>query len=607
MNPEDSSTSRGLREKLREQESMLAYAHIIARDREGLITFWSATDEELYGWSASEALGQNSDELLGTEFPEPKEELERRVHATGRWEGEIVHHSRDGRRLILSTTWVSHREEGGELAAIIEINCNITKQKIAERELRARERDFRTFFELNGVGNVLTDFETGRFLKVNQTFLDLTGYSEEELQHLSGTDLTHPDDREREATGWSAAQAQGAPHHTIEKRYVRKDGRVSWVSITSTIIRDDAGSPLYSAGVVIDISSRHEAMVGLAKSRQELEARFAERTAALHHVNETFETLIDASPAAVIALDSSRRVEIWNPEAEHLFGLREEETVGRRFLDLPLKWSSSETLDALLEMPGHEHANLHLEASNGHSLEVGVWSAPYSGHAGPVPGRVLLILDETEKRFLEHALLAAGEREQRRIGEELHEGLCQQLLGAAFGAQALFKELDRAASPSAEQAGDLARLINDSVLHARNLARGINPVEIDPAGLMSALQELAERLPDAAHIELRCEKPVLVRSTEVALHVFRIAHEAITNALRHAQASRILLRLTEEAGGNVTLQVSDNGSRGDETTARDAGVGLEIMKYRAQAIRGSLDIETISSGGTTVTCTFPNE
>jgi signal transduction histidine kinase len=236
---------------------------------------------------------------------------------------------------------------------------------------------------------------------------------------------------------------------------------------------------------------------------------------------------------------------------------------------------------------------------------VSVWSAAHSGNAGAHPGRVLLVLDETEKKFLERALLQAGEREQRRIGHELHDGLCQQLLGAAFGAQALFKDLQRTDSPSADHAGDLARLINDSVLQARNLARGINPIEIDPAGLMSALQELAERTTTGAHIELRCEKPVLVQSTDVALHVFRIAHEAITNALRQAHASHIVIRLAE-VDDRVILQVSDDGEGRDDPAERDAGVGVGIMKYRAQAIRGDLAIEKAPAGGTTVSCTFPN-
>ncbi len=104
------------------------------------------------------------------------------------------------------------------------------------------------------------------------------------------------------------------------------------------------------------------------------------------------------------------------------------------------------------------------------------------------------------------------------------------------------------------------------------------------------------------HIELRCEPPVLVHSAEVALHVFRIAQEAVLNALRDARATRILIRLDEHKD-EVTLQVSDNGEPCPESP--DARIGIGIMKYRAQAIDGSLNFEPLAGGGTTVTCTFP--
>jgi PAS domain S-box-containing protein len=610
MNLEISETTKDIREKLRRQEAMLAHAHVIARDLEGCITFWSAADSEIYGWSEAEALGRPCDELLRTLLPEPREALERRAQTAGTWEGELVHHDRRGDPHYVSTTWKPYYSDDGSLAAFIEINCDISRQKAAERGLRDRERDFSAFFHLSGAGNVLADATTGNFLTVNQTFCDLTGYSAEELSHLSGLALTHPDDRSRDEEGWAAALSKGQPHHTIEKRYVRKDGSIMWVSVTSTIIRDDTSEPLYAAGVVIDVGPRHQAMADIAAARQDLERRVAERTAALEEVNaeldqisKKFETLIDASPAAIIALDRHRKIEIWNPAAETLFGLREEEIRGKSFVELPIDWNFPDALEAVLLANGDGHAHLQVTTGHGRTLDLEIWSAPYPGLDGSAGGHVLLLLDETEKKFLERALLETGEREKRSIGQALQNGLAQHLVGATFAAQALSKELQRSGSPAADQAGNLARLINDSVLEARDLARGINPIEVDPRGLMSALQELAARTPtpSQAHIELRCEHPVLVHNAETALHVFRIAQEAVGSALRNAKATRVLIRLAEDAG-TATLQVSDNGTA--DYTDEDAGIGLGIMKYRAQAIRGELSIETVAGSGTTVTCTF---
>ena len=464
-----------------------------------------------------------------------------------------------------------------------------------------REEDFRAFFELSGVGNVLVDFATGHFLTVNEAFCRLTGYSAAELMQMSATDLTLPEDMAQDVDGWHESLDRGAPHFTIEKRYRRKDGTVIWVEATSTLIRDEHGDPVYVAGVIIDASARHHALEEIGGARRAL----GEANAELDEISKKFSTLIEASPVAIIGLDDEQRVEIWNPEAELLFGLREAEVRGRRLLELPLHWDSPETIETLLRTTEEARANVAVHPTPDRKLELEIWSAPYRSLASAPHGHVLLLLDETEKNFLEHALLEAGEREQRRIGQELHDHLAQQLLGAAFGAQALFKELERADSPSASRAGDLAQLINTSVLDARNLARGINPIEIDSAGLMSALQELAERTHSGAQIELRCDPPVLVHSPETSLHVFRIAQEAVSDALLHSHASRILIRLAE-ASGLVTLQVSDNGTEASYADEKSSNIGIGIMKYRAQAIRGELSIQPTSDGGTNVTCTFAN-
>ncbi|MDD5201201.1 MAG: PAS domain S-box protein [Terrimicrobiaceae bacterium] len=601
-----SSIPRSLRETFRLQDAMTAFAHTIVRDPDGRITVWTATDERIYGWTSREALGRVSHQLLRTELPEPLDVLERRAQTEGQWAGEIVHRSRDGRRHDLTTTWSPHYDEDGTLAAFIEVNCDATAQKAIEDELRARARDFRAFFHLKGIGSVLADVRDGRFLSVNQTFCELTGYSADELRHLSETDLTHPEDRERDGDGWRKAMARGDSHYTIEKRFVRKGGDVIWVSATSTIVRDDDGAPLRAAGVVIDATARREALAAIARARSDLDRRVAERTAAIEELSKRLETLIDASPVAVIALDHDQRVEIWNPGAEALLGLVETEAQGARLLDLPIEWNHPAALVAMLLASEARHANLRVRTRRGGSLDIAIWSAPYPGREGVPAGHVLLLLDETEKKFLEHAVLDAGEREQRRIGRELHDHLAQQLLGAAFGVRALNRELQSAASPSAERAEDLVRVINDSVVRARNMARRMNPIEIDSAGLMSALRELVERTPAGTQIELVCEREVLIHRSDVALHAFRIVQEAIANALRHARAHRIAVHLSETADGQVKVEVRDDGIGITEDSGSDCGIGIGIMKYRAQALHGELSIESVPGCGTTAACTFPN-
>ncbi len=221
----------------------------------------------------------------------------------------------------------------------------------------------------------------------------------------------------------------------------------------------------------------------------------------------------------------------------------------------------------------------------------------------PTSGDVLSELLE-EKKFLERALLEAAEREQRRIGQELHDHLCQYLLGAAFAAKALAGAMDREKSRLAPQLHDLARLINDAVSQVRDISRGLHPVELDAAGLMSALQELANRAGHSVPCEFCCNADVLVKDPAVALNAYRIAQEAVSSAMQSG-AARIFLTLKRK-GGSICLQISDDGRNERELTADPSGTAARILHYRSQAMAGELTMVFKPDGGTSVTCIFPS-
>lgn len=210
-----------------------------------------------------------------------------------------------------------------------------------------------------------------------------------------------------------------------------------------------------------------------------------------------------------------------------------------------------------------------------------------------------------EKKFLERALLEAAEREQRRIGQELHDHLCQHLLGAAFAAKALAGAMDREQSLLAPQLHDLARLINDAVTQVRDISRGLHPVELDAAGLMSALQELANRAGHSVPCEFCCTANVLVKDPAVALNAYRIAQEAVSSALSSG-ATKILLSLKRK-GVSICLQISDDGRTEGELTSDPGGTTARTLHYRSQAMAGTLTMVFQPAGGTTVTCIFPSK
>lgn len=216
---------------------------------------------------------------------------------------------------------------------------------------------------------------------------------------------------------------------------------------------------------------------------------------------------------------------------------------------------------------------------------------------------ILLIEDRSEEKFLEMALLEASEREQRRIGQDLHDHLCQHLLGAAFGAKALAGALDRDKSPHAPALHDLARLVNDAVAQVRDVSRGLHPVELDADGLMTALKNLAGRASKMVPCEFHSSGEISISDSNRALQAYRIAQEGIASALR-TNAKTISISLSENSG-TIVLTVKDDGPLQGELTTDPLGTGVRTLQYRARALDGTLSITFEPEQGTTLSCTFP--
>ena len=212
---------------------------------------------------------------------------------------------------------------------------------------------------------------------------------------------------------------------------------------------------------------------------------------------------------------------------------------------------------------------------------------------------------EAERKDLEQQILKISEREQRRIGQDLHDGLGQHLAGIELMAQALEQKLN--SKTHAAQAGKIASHVRDAIRQTRALARGLSPVELDSGGLMSALNELATNVQEMFRVEcvFRCDAPVLLRENTVATHLFRIAQEAVSNGIKHGRATRLELSLAD-CGGQLVLTIRDNGRGLPAEQAQNSGMGLRIMHYRAAVIGGSLTVQRGAEGGTTVVCSVPH-
>jgi signal transduction histidine kinase len=215
-------------------------------------------------------------------------------------------------------------------------------------------------------------------------------------------------------------------------------------------------------------------------------------------------------------------------------------------------------------------------------------------------------IDITERKRLEREIQEISEREKRKIGQDLHDGLGQYLTGIACMARALQQRLEDRQRPEALDVAKIANLVNQTIAQARDLARGLCPVELETNGLQGALNDLADQIEKFFNVKctFECPVPIVVTDSAVAINLYRIAQEATNNAIKHGQAAAILIRLV--AGpGSALLTIKDNGSGFLKGFVQSKGLGLRVMHYRAGMIGASISIEADPKGGTIVSCGFP--
>jgi PAS domain S-box-containing protein len=209
------------------------------------------------------------------------------------------------------------------------------------------------------------------------------------------------------------------------------------------------------------------------------------------------------------------------------------------------------------------------------------------------------------RRGLEGEILEISDREQQRLGQELHDGLCQHLTAVAFMARSVGLRLKNHRVIEVKDIEKIAELVNEAAADTRNLSRALHRLDVDAAGLVTALEDLVDR--EIWKIPCRLEvKPSFHINDDVAAgHLYRIAREAVINANKHSEAREILVKLERSPQGMV-LRVIDNGIGFSNGSNLKQGLGFHIMNYRARLFGGSLEIDSPKQGGTRVSCYLPN-
>jgi signal transduction histidine kinase len=212
---------------------------------------------------------------------------------------------------------------------------------------------------------------------------------------------------------------------------------------------------------------------------------------------------------------------------------------------------------------------------------------------------------QADSRRLESEIVATSEKERHNIGADLHDGLGQQLTAIELICTGLKEDIAEIRPDLRERLSQIILLLREAISQTRLLARGLVPIIDDPDALRIALVELASRMsrPGRVRCRLECASSVPIEEPDVAGHLYRISQEAVNNAVKHGDASEIVIRL-ELKGGMPWLRISDNGKGMPKAGGRGSGVGLRVMGHRARAIGAELTIASKKDDGVTVTCAF---
>jgi PAS domain S-box-containing protein len=346
--------------------------------------------------------------------------------------------------------------------------------------------------------------------------------------------------------------------------------------------------------------------VELYKTTAEIK-RQAER---LRQSEERFRLLMEGvKDYAIYMLDAQGRVASWNAGAQQITGYRAAEIISQHVS----RFYPAE--DVKRGKPEHD---LQVTAAEGWLEDEG-WRVRKDGsrywanviltalrdeHGNP-RGFATVIRDITARKQLEKEILEISDREQRRIGQDLHDDLCQRLAGIEFMSQVLEQNLAAKSRPETTAAAEITQLVREAIARTRDLARGLSPVLLESDGLASALQELAMNNEKLFRIscQFQCDSSVLIQDNAVATHLYRIAQEAVSNAVKHGKARQVVIRLAK-ANDRVVLTITNDGLGFPKAAHKTKGMGLRIMQYRAGMIGGSLTVQREGAAGTNVTCSL---
>jgi PAS domain S-box-containing protein len=531
---------------------------------------------------------------------------------------EIVVERPDGeRRHVVPAPRVLTDKQGRITGAI---NClfDITERKRAETaamRLAAAVQSSHDAIAAKTLNGIITDW--------NQSAERIFGYKPKEIIGKSVLTLIPKDRRDEEQEILRRIRrGESLDHYETVRR--RKDGKLIDVSLTISPIKGPTGEIVGVSKIARDITEK-----------KQTERRLAEQA-----------RLLDLTTDAIFISDIQQRITYWNRGAKELYGYSAEEALGkvtwkllctefpesierirkklvrdgrwsgelvhrrkggnkvivmsRWSLDRDERGSPKSILETNTDITARKRVELELQRSKD-ALEQAVEQRTRELRVTNVE-----LKSEIERRKgLEGEILSVSDREQQRLGQELHDGLCQHLTAVAFMARSMALRLKNHRVIDANDIEKIAQLVNDAASDTRDLSRALHRVDVDAAGLITALQDLVDREIWRTPCRLQVRPSFHIENNVMAAQLYRIAREAVINANKHAQARQIVIKL-ERARQGMVMRVTDDGVGFPDKSKLKHGLGYHIMNYRAKSIGGRLEIHSPKGGGTCVSCYLPD-
>lgn len=338
--------------------------------------------------------------------------------------------------------------------------------------------------------------------------------------------------------------------------------------------------------------------------------RVVERERALRELSTReshYRSLVDTAGSVIVGLAPDHTVIEWNREAERTFGWTRDEAIGKDYFEMVLPKESHQQIAENIrrELGGKATYNFENPVTCRRGITRTIsWNATRLLGVDEKPiGIIAIGRDVTEQKKLQRDIVEVSVKEQRRVGQELHDGIGSELTGIGFSLQSLIEDLKRSAIEHSEAAAKIGKDLDRVLEQVRLLSHGLNPVELDRQGLPVSLQRLADRTAKLYRVtcELQCDASIEIHDAFVADHFYRIAQEAVTNAIKHGRPRSIRITL-EDNDGKLVLQIIDDGTGIQPGDLAKEGIGLRNMRYRSSLIGAELQIEPVDTGGTCVRC-----